>query len=394
MNRLNITENSIVNKNVVGAIILGGHIQAYGIIRQMGEMGFNSVVIDNEPLNISKYSKYCKASYVETYNKTKDLLFKLAQDRNYYNWLIIPTDDYYLRIISENYDELSKYFILLTEKWEKVSIFFNKCKTYPWIDKLGIPIPYTLYPESIDEIESIKSYIGYPCIIKPSIMKDFYNIFGSKVLVCDNYDDLIYKYKKALRHFKFQDLMLQQIIPGSSENQYSIGLFSVKGEIYNYIMVRRKRQHPPDFGNATTYAETVNIPVLLDYANRIIDEIKYTGVCEIEFKYDCKSNEYKFLEVNPRFWKWHIITQKAEVPFIRSIISYYYIGQPIISQNYINAAWEDIATDLPTIFNYISKGLYKKPLGYKKINAVANKKDPKPFLMQLLLLPYLYKTRR
>jgi len=63
MNRLNITENSIVNKNVVGAIILGGHIQAYGIIRQMGEMGFNSVVIDNEPLNISKYSKYCKTYY-------------------------------------------------------------------------------------------------------------------------------------------------------------------------------------------------------------------------------------------------------------------------------------------------------------------------------------------
>ena len=60
MNQLNITESSIVNKNVVGAIILGGHIQAYGIIRQMGEMGFNSVVIDNEPLNISNIQNIVK----------------------------------------------------------------------------------------------------------------------------------------------------------------------------------------------------------------------------------------------------------------------------------------------------------------------------------------------
>jgi len=353
-----------------------------------------SIVIDYVHFNIAKYSKYCQSSYVVPYNSILSYLLNLAKDEKYYKWLIIPTDDYYVRIISKNYANLIQYFNLLTDRWEIVSVFFNKCKTYPWVDKLGIPIPKTYYPKSLEEVESLHSLIMFPCIIKPAIMKDFYNFFGSKVLVCNQYDELKNKYQKAIRQIKAEELMIQEIVPGSSENQYSVGLFSVEGKIYNYIVARRKRQHPPLFGNATTYAETVNIPILLQYAIQIIDEIKFTGVCEIEFKYDKRSNEYKFLEVNPRFWKWHLITQVAGVPLLKSVISYYYTGKAIESKECNKASWQDIITDIPTILNYKSKGLYVKPQKYRRINAVANLKDPKPFFMQLLHLPYLYKTRR
>jgi predicted ATP-grasp superfamily ATP-dependent carboligase len=377
-----------------GAIILGGHIQAYGIIRQLGEMKIKSVVIDKESFNIAKYSKYCQSSYVIPYSSIFDFLMKLTKDGKYYKWLIIPTDDYYVRIVSQYYDELSQYYNLLTDKWGKVSVFYNKCRTYPYVDKLGIPIPKTFYPKTIEELKDFGFQVKYPCIIKPAIMKDFYSIYGSKVLVCNDYKDLISKYQEVIQFLKAEDLMIQEIIPGSSENQYSIGLFSVQGNICNYIIVRRKRQHPPLFGNATTYAETVNKPILLQYANRIIEELKFTGVCEIEFKYDSTNNDYKFLEVNPRFWKWHLITYAAGVPMLKSIISYFYTGEAIKTENYNNAAWRDIVTDIPTIFNYIYKGIYVKPRKYKEISAVANFKDPKPFFMQLLYLPYLYKTRR
>ena len=394
MMQLNIFDNHCTATPPQGAIILGGHIQAYGIIRQLGEIGIMSIVIDNVHFNIAKYSKYCQSSYVVPYNSILSYLLNLAKDGKYYKWLIIPTDDYYVRIISQNYADLIQYFNLLTDRWEIVSVFFNKCKTYPWVDKLSIPIPKTYYPKSLEEVESLHSLIIFPCIIKPAIMKDFYNIFGSKVLVCNQYDELKNKYQEAIRQIKAEDLMIQEIVSGSSENQYSVGLFSVEGKIYNYIVARRKRQHPPLFGNATTYAETVNIPILLQYASQIIDEIKFTGVCEIEFKYDTRTNEYKFLEVNPRFWKWHLITQVAGVPLLKSVISYYYTGKAIESKEYNKASWQDIITDIPTILNYRSKGLYVKPQKNRRINAVANLKDPKPFFMQLLHLPYLYKTRR
>ncbi len=394
MDKLNIIEKYPLFPKQVGAIVLGGHIQAYGIIRQLGEIGIKSVVIDNVFFNIAKYSRYCESSYMVPYSSTFSYLLNLAKDGKYNKWLIIPTDDYYVRIISQNYTELNRYYNPLTDKWDIVTVFFNKCNTYPWVSKLGIPIPNTIYPKSSEEIEGLHNKIKYPCIIKPAIMKDFYNIFGTKVLLCNNNDDLKIKYKEAIRYLKAEDLMIQEIVSGSSENQYSVGLFSVEGKIYNYIIARRKRQHPPLFGNATTYAETVNIPILLQYSVRIIEEIKFTGVCEIEFKYDSRTNEYKFLEVNPRFWKWHLINKAAGVPLLESILSYYYTGKAIESKEYKNASWQDIITDVPTILNYLSKKIYVKPKKYRKISAVANSKDPKPFLMQLLHLPYLYKTRR
>ena len=56
MKQLNISDNHCNVTPPKGAIILGGHIQAYGIIRQLGEIGIKSVVIDNVFFNIAKYS--------------------------------------------------------------------------------------------------------------------------------------------------------------------------------------------------------------------------------------------------------------------------------------------------------------------------------------------------
>ena len=39
MDKLNIIEKYPLFPKQVGAIVLGGHIQAYGIIRQLGEIG-------------------------------------------------------------------------------------------------------------------------------------------------------------------------------------------------------------------------------------------------------------------------------------------------------------------------------------------------------------------
>jgi hypothetical protein len=82
------------------------------------------------------------------------------------------------------------------------------------------------------------------------------------------------------------------------------------------------RQHPLDFGNATTYAETVDIPQLREYGERILKAANYNGICEVEFKLDDRDFQYKFLEVNARTWKWHTIANKADTPFIKNYFDY------------------------------------------------------------------------
>jgi len=380
--------------NSVGAIILGGHIQGYGIARIFGEEGIPSIVIDHHKFNITKQSRYCIKSYVSDYDNTLSLLLKLSEDGLYKKWLLFPTDDYYVRLLSVNKVLLSDCYTVTVDNWDVIELFFNKRLSYPLAESSGVPIPKTIYPNSIKELQQSLSEMAYPCIIKPAIMKDFYQIFKQKVLLCKSSDELLKNYDTAIRYIDPHELMIQEIIPGNSENQYSVGVFHDSTTSHNHLIARRRRQHPLDFGNATTYAETVDIPLLFDYAGAILDKAGFTGLCEVEFKYDNRDGKYKFLEVNPRLWKWHLIAKQANVPLLMSLHSYFSKGMPIVTDNFKPAAWRDVITDLPVILQMKRNQAYTKAMKLPIINAVWNASDPKPFLLQVLMLPYLFITRR
>jgi len=376
------------NPHKPGVVVLGGHVQGYGIIRILGENKIPSIVIDKTRFNIARHSKYCVGFYETGYDGLIDCLLGLGGKGQFRDWLLMPTDDYHVRLLSRNRKELSKYFVVTVDEWGVVEIFFNKKKSYPLARAAGVPIPETYYPDSFDDLQAISSDIQYPCIVKPAIMLDFYRYFKKKVLVCHNPDELKINFRSAAEIIDPRELLLQEIIPGSSEHQYSVGIFFDRDKSYNFLVARRKRQHPIDFGNATTYAETVNIPILIEYAHKILNKANFFGLCEVEFKFDERDEQYKFLEVNPRTWKWHIISEKAGVSFLKSIYQYVTEGGPIVEKDFKPAGWRDVLTDLPMIIEMKRKGLYSKPETRDVIHAVANQDDLMPFVYQLLYSPY------
>lgn len=90
----------------------------------------------------------------------------------------------------------------------------------------------------------------------------------------------------------------------------------IDGRSYVKLTACRMRQHPIDFGNATTYAEVSDSPEPVVYAEKLLAAAGYSGLCEVEFKRDARDGTFKLLEVNPRTWKWHAIADKAGTPFI------------------------------------------------------------------------------
>lgn len=374
-------------------IVLGGHVQGYGIVRICGKNKIPCIVIDTKKYNIAKNSKYCKCFYKIEYEKLLSVLLEFKDKNLYKNWLLIPTDDYYVRIISQNKAILDSHFKVTVDDWEKVNLFYDKSNSYPLAKATGVPIPKTYYPLSINDLKIIKDEISFPCIIKPAIMKDFYTVFKRKVFICSDDSELEKYYLLTSRKLKSREILIQEIIPGSSENQYSVGIFFDRSRSYNFIVGRRARQHPIDFGNATTYAETQEIPILLDYAKRILSKANIFGIFEVEFKFDERDGVYKFLEVNPRFWKWHIIAETSDVPFLKSIYSYFYNGEPIITNGFTKSAWRDIVTDIPVILEMMNKNVFRIKKYSKTIQAVWNWEDPLPFIAQVMLLPYFFIKR-
>ena len=91
-------------------------------------------------------------------------------------------------------------------------------------------------------------------------------------------------------------------------------------KIVTGIMARRARQHPMDFGHASTFAELVKIPEIQQIAEKFLSLIDYYGICEVEFIQDPRDGKYKLIEVNPRVWGWHTLAIAAgvDLPYLET----------------------------------------------------------------------------
>ena len=370
---------------VSGVIVLGGHVQALGITRAFGRLKIPVLIIDYRAGNISRHSKYCSGSCIVSDEKLLDFLRGLIRDNKYPGWVIFPTNDFHVQLLSQNKQELESHFKVTTDSWGSIRIFYNKTETYTLAKSLGIPIADTFFPESEDQLKDIHPV--FPCIIKPAVMHDFYRQVKKKVFVCNDPNELAENYRKACKLIPANEIIVQNIITGPSRNQFSACFLFLNGKTYVAFTACRMRQHPLDFGNATTYAETVENPLLLEYGEKILRAANYNGLCEVEFKKDDTDGGFKFLEVNTRTWKWHSIAEKAGTPFLENYYRFL-MGEKIeVVNGFRKAAFRHALTDIPMQIKLMLKGYgyafrKKRPV----VDAVWSWHDMKPYFWEKLYI--------
>lgn len=375
-----------------GVIVIGGHVQGLGIIRIFGRNEIPCYLLDSNSINIAKHSKYCSKFFkIDPKQDVISYLIKLNSKYNLKNWLLIPTDDNYVRILSQNKKLLENYYRVSVDDWEVIEKCYNKRITYRITQDLGVDMPKTYFPDNIEEIKKLN--IDFPCIIKPAVMHKLYSQIQQKVLVCKNKGELIANYEKILRYIPPDEVIIQEIIPGESENQYSACFFYNRSEPFVSLLARRKRQYPIDFGSCTTFAETVVNKSLIQSAQLILNKIRFWGICEVEFKKDERDGKYKFLEINPRTWKWHSIANKSNSPFLISLYNFIYSNNPIIKNDWSACAWKDLVTDSAVLFKLLLNYKLQKSVSREKEYAVFDTNDPYPFIFEIIYMPYLFVTR-
>ena len=85
--------------NRSGAIILGGHVQALGIVRILGSTGIQTVVIDNTGASIARRSKRCNAFFRIRDEDLEEFLLSDSFRSSHEGWVIFPTNDFHVRSI-------------------------------------------------------------------------------------------------------------------------------------------------------------------------------------------------------------------------------------------------------------------------------------------------------
>ncbi len=375
-----------------GVIVIGGHVQGLGIIRIFGKNSIPCYLLDSRSINIAKHSKYCsKFLKIDSKQEFISFLVELNSKHNLKDWLLIPTDDNYVRILSQNKELLEKYYRVSVDSWQVIEKCYNKRITYRIAQDLGIDMPKTYFPDNLEEIKKLNA--DFPCIIKPAIMHKLNSQIHQKVLVCKNREELITNYEKVLRYISPDEVIVQEIIPGDSDNQYSACFFYNRTEPFVSLLARRKRQYPMDFGKCTTFAETISKNSLIQSAQLMLNKINFWGLCEVEFKKDERDGKYKFLEINPRTWKWHSIANKSNSPFLMSLYNFIYFRKPIVKNEWDACVWKDLITDSAVQLKLLFSSKLEKSVSQEKEYAVFDIGDLHPFIFEIIYIPYLFTTR-
>ena len=189
--------------------------------------------------------------------------------------------------------------------------------------------------------------------------------------------------------------MNQEVIPHSTEHKtISFTCFAINGEIKSQWTGIKLREHPIRFGTAT-YTMSIDSFAVQNQSITLIKALNYSGVCEIEYLYDERSNEYKLIEINPRTWLWVGLAKACGIDYAKMMYAHAY-NQPFeYPVTYpIGKKWINHITDFP----YSIKGTLKREYSVyqvlksyctKRELAIFQARDPLPFLSFIFLLPLL-----
>jgi len=383
----------------VGVIITGGDFQALGVLRTLSKKNIPVVMLDSDHC-IGRFSRF-KHTFLRSPHPSDreafvEFLSSLAEKQGYQGWVLIPNSDDAVYVLSKYKDILSQHYRVPTPDWDVIQYVYIKEKTYQFAAKHGIAVPHTYYPSNENEL--LKLDLDYPVVIKPSIRDNFYNNVKTKAFRINDREALIKIYRYVCSIIDPSEVLVQEFLSGGPNHLYSLCPFFKDGKILTSITARRARQHPMDFGHATTYAELVDIPKMREIAEKFLGLIGYYGFAEVEFMQDTRDGSLKLIEVNPRVWGWHTLAIAAgvDMPYLLYQDA---IGEGIDMQvPRDQMKWVRLMTDIPTVLKESIKGRYRigdylKSMKGKKEFAVFALNDPLPFFVELALIPYMLKKR-
>ena len=379
-----------------GAVILGGDYQGLGIVRSLGRQGVPTCIVDDEH-SIARYSRYAGPAVhfanLKDERHTVDELLSLGRRLGLEGWLLYPTRDELVAAISRYRDQLTQVFRVPTPAWESVQWAWDKRNTYRLAEQLGIPIPATRYPTSPAELDEFDG-LEPPFAIKPAIKEHFVYATRVKAWCAESHAELRRLFQKAYEIVGPGEVMVQEVIPGGGSQQYSYCAFYRKGEAVGSMVAKRRRQHPLQFGRASTFVETIDQPELEEMSERFLRAIDYYGLAELEYKLDPRDGKFKMLDVNARTWGYHTLGTSAGVDFSYMLFADQ-MGLPVSpARARLGVGWTRTTTDIPTVFlEFLAGSLnfreYLHSLGMCRTEAVFSVEDPFPGLVELLLIPYL-----
>lgn len=298
-----------------GAIVLGGAHGSLEIARSLGRRGIPVWLItaDNPLAGLSRYVERSFPWRGPRDDGALNFLIDLSRRHDLGGWVLFAGSDEDLWFLAKNHTALAAVFTLTTPAWDTIRWTHDKRCMNARADKLSIARPRTRYAQSRDDLAPLG--IPFPAILKPTVREGRNKFVDAKAWRVDDERSLFARYDEAKSLVGADSIMIQELIPGDGTAQFSYAAVWKRGKPVASLVAQRRRQYPIEFGYTSTFVETIESSQIEAEACRFLASLDYSGLVEIEFKYDARDRRYKVLDVNARSWTWIAMGRAAGVDF-------------------------------------------------------------------------------
>lgn len=379
------------NSRMKPAIVIGTHTMGLGVIRALGSMGVPVIALYYRNDDMGYVSKYVQESIHIPHPETEEARFlecliDLAATAPPGSPLF-PVSDESLKIVSRNKSLLENYYTVACADWEIIQKLIEKNLTYELAQSIGVPIPRTSTPVSMDEVTAFAQDLDYPCLVKPVESHRYFSLFRRKIVKVENFTELSAAYQEAER--AGLKVMLQELIPGEDSLGVNYNSYFWDGKPIVEFTAKKIRSAPPELGSPCA-AVSRQVPEVFEFGRRFLGAAKFYGYSCTEFKRDPRDGIYKLMEVNGRHNLSTLLAVNCGINF--PWLHYRHLVEGCIPEETgfcEGRYWVDVERDLP----YILKRMLRQkesllqilePYIHSHISAVYDLRDIKPFIKRYI----------
>lgn len=303
------------------------------------------------------------------------------------NYLLIPADDATVKTVSRYKAELTPFFTVAIPEWEITQKFLHKKYTYALAEAIGVAVPKTFTPASEAEVKRYGQELGFPCLVKPCLSHQYVEKFHEKMTTAANPEQLLAAYRRAKA--AELEVMIQEIIPGTDEQGANYNAYFWDGQARAEFTAQKVRLAPPAYGIPRVVVSR-QIPEIIEPGRDILSALGFYGYCCVEFKRDTRDGIYKLMEVNGRFNRSILLSNKCGINFPWLMYNHLMLGKALVPKPARSGVyWIDLTQDLSASLQHFSIEKYRlkqylAPYLHAHIFAILDVKDLVPFLKRLV----------
>ncbi len=193
------------------------------------------------------------------------------------------------------------------------------------MEKINEPCAPSLVVENVEDGIEFTKTIGYPVVLRPA-----YTLGGSGGGIANNLQELVAILENGLRLSRVGQVLVERCIAGWKEIEYEV----IRDTAGNCIAVCNMENIDPvgvHTGDSIVVAPCQTMgdketQMLRSSALNIIEELKITGGCNVQYALHPESFEYCVIEVNPRLSRSSALASKATGYPIAKVASKIAIG--------------------------------------------------------------------